>query len=361
MGPVLIVDDDPGERALFRSVLSRAGYPVHEVESGRDVAGLLEELRPDAVILGANTTETDGISVCRTLRDNPGWTNLPILMISGRHDDEFMLAGLKAGVDDCVSRDAPEEFILSRLRRLVRYSQMARLAALNEGLVQVGRLVAGIVHEIRGPISVIRGSAEILKMQHADQPEILGRVDPIICACQLLQVRLEHLMTAVRSGPIHPEPLELPPLLWEVAELFRKGASPRQKTVEIVCEPTGPLPLVLGDAGRLMQVLLNLVANAHDAILAHKEHGLVRLRAEADPDGAVIHVEDDGPGLPPGVAERVFEPFFTTKPNGSGFGLYLAAEIIREHGGRIEARCLDKGGACVSVWLPRGELPELPE
>jgi signal transduction histidine kinase len=237
---------------------------------------------------------------------------------------------------------------------------MARLAALNEGLVQVGRLVAGIVHEIRGPISVIRGSAEILRMEHPDDAGVLGRVDPIIAACQLLHARLEHLMTAVRSGPMSPQPLEVPPLLREVAELFRKGTSPRQQAVEIRCEAAEGTPLVQGDPGRLMQVLLNLVANAHDAILAHKARGEVTLRAEAHagPEGVSIHVEDDGPGFPAGVVERAFEPFFTTKPNGSGFGLYLAAEIIRDHGGRIEARTREGGGACVSIWLPRGELPE---
>ncbi len=367
MGSVLIVDDDPAERALFGSILTRAGYPVHEVASGGELPDRLEELRPDAVILGSNATGSDILSVCRRLRDDVRWTHLPVLMITSRTDDELVLAGLKAGVDDCVSRDAPGEVVLSRLSRLVQYRQMARLAALNEGLVQVGRLVAGIVHEIRGPISVIRGSAEILKMEHPGQADIDHRVDPIICACQLLQIRLEHLMTAVRSGPVSLVPLELAPLLDEVAELFRKGSSPRQKGVEIRREPVESLPLVQADPGRLMQVLLNLLANAHEAILAQKERGCVTLRAEPVEDadtsrpGVCLHVQDDGPGFPPGVADRVFEPFFTTKATGSGFGLYLAAEILREHKGRIWARNLDGGGACLSLWLPRGELPELPE
>ncbi len=244
---------------------------------------------------------------------------------------------------------------------------MARVAALNEGLVQVGRLVAGIVHEIRGPISVIRGSAEILKMEHPEQTEVLGRVDPIICACQLLQIRLEHLMTAVRSGPVSLVPLELPPLLEEVAELFRKGTSPRQRGVEIRSIPLDSVPLVLADPGRLMQVLLNLIANAHEAIVSHRERGTITIRAEAadesnhGPAGVCIHVQDDGPGFPVTVVGRVFEPFFTTKANGSGYGLYLAAEIIREHGGRIWAWNLEGGGASVSIWLPRGELPEYEE
>lgn len=364
MGSVLIVDDNPADRVLFRSILGRAGFEVEDAAYGRDVLPRLEQSRPDAVILDVNLPDTDGHSVCREIRRRPEWTTLPVLMLTVRDDDASVLDGLEAGADDYVAKDAPAEVIVSRLRRLVRFRQLARVAALNEGLVQVGKLMAGIVHEIRGPVSVIRGGAEILKMEHPEDLEILERVEPIIGACQLLQVRLEHLMATVRTGPAQRVPIELWPVLEEAAELFRKGTSPRNRRIEIQCAPSEDSPVVLGDAGRLMQVFLNLLSNAHEAVLSEKEQGRIMVRIKQDgrdQEGVTVCVEDDGPGFAPGVAERVFEPFFTTKVNGSGYGLYLAGEIIREHKGRLSASNAEGGGACVSVWLPRGEWPEAAE
>jgi signal transduction histidine kinase len=84
---------------------------------------------------------------------------------------------------------------------------------------------------------------------------------------------------------------------------------------------------------------------------------MVRVLPVAD-DGEVrvrVDVMDDGPGIAPGYLDRIFEPFFTTKDGGTGYGLYLASEILKEHGGRLTAENLDGGGACLSIWLPLAE------
>ena len=109
----------------------------------------------------------------------------------------------------------------------------------------------------------------------------------------------------------------------------------------------------------MIQVVLNLLSNAHEAILADRPEGriIVRTRSVAE-DGQVrvrMDVLDDGPGIAPGYLDRIFEPFFTTKEGGTGYGLYLASEILREHGGRLTAENLESGGACLSIWLPLDE------
>jgi signal transduction histidine kinase len=356
MCAVLIVDDSPADRALFRALLSRAGFAVQEVAYGREVLAKIRETRPTAVILDVNLPDIDGLAVCREIRSDREWVSLPVLMLTVQGDDRSILAGLEAGADDYVAKDAPSEILLARVQRLVRYRQMTRVASLNEGLVQVGRLLAGIVHEIRGPVSVIRGNAELIGLEYPDDPVLLDRIDPIIRACQLLQIRLEHLMATVRSGPPVLEPLEMPPLVEEVVELFRKGTDPRTSRVRIVIECAAGAPAVRADAGRMMQVFLNLLGNAHEAISTADRPGAITLRVEArreeGQDGVAVEVCDDGPGIPGELLARIFDPFFTTKPTGSGFGLYLAGEIVREHGGRLTARNLDGGGACLCVWLP---------
>jgi len=357
MSAVLIVDDSPADRALFRTILSRAGYTVHEVARGCEALAKAHEVRPHAIILDVNLTDTDGHSVCRAIRADPAVASVPVLMLTVRGNDADVLTGLEAGADDYVTKDSPGEILLARIKRLIQYRQMATVAALNEHLVQVGRLMAGIVHEIRGPLSVIRGSAELMRYQFAPGDPNLQWVDPILRNAQVLQVRLEHLMATVRSGPAVMATVDLVPLIRESADLFLKGTDPRGGQVTIDMVVAENLTPVRGDAGRLMQVFLNLFGNAYEAVAASRKGCRITVRVEpASEDGSEwvkVEVSDDGPGIPEGILGRIFEPFFTTKESGSGYGLYLASEILKEQGGRLSVVNLPAGGACFTVWLPQ--------
>ncbi|RUL89350.1 ATP-binding response regulator [Tautonia sociabilis] len=357
MSHVLIVDDSPADRAYFRNLLRRADFRVHEVDSGGQAVAAALSIRPHVVILDINLPDLDGHSVCRALRADPMIGGIPVLMLTVRDHEADVLAGLEAGADDYVPKDAAPEVVLARVRRLCRYRQMANTSLLNEQMAQIGRLLAGIVHEIRGPLGVIRGNAELMKMQLDPADPALRFAEPIIRSVQLLQIRLEHLMAAVRGGPPVLRPLEPEPLIREAVDYFRKGADPQHGRVEVtVEEPQGPLPPVMADAGRLLQVLLNLMINAREAILASRTSGRVVLRLSPcsldDRPGSRIEVIDDGPGISEEVLHRIFEPFYTTKETGTGYGLYLSAEILREHGGRLWAENRPEGGARFCLWLP---------
>jgi signal transduction histidine kinase len=355
MGAVLLVDDNPGDRALFRTILQRAGYTVHELAKGRDAPARAKEVRPHAIVLDVNLPDTDGHAVCRALKSDPEVCGVPVLMLTVRDNDRDVLAGLEAGADDYVAKDSDPQIVLARVRRLIEFRQLATVAVLNEHLVQVGRLLAGIVHEIRGPLAVIRGSAELMRLHlTADDPN-LQWVDPILRSAQLLQVRLEHLMATVRSGPARVQTVELAPLVREAADLFLKGTDPRgcPVAVETSCEPD--LPTVRVDPGRLIQVFLALLGNAHEAISHARQGGSIHIHAFTSRDEGkewvTITVTDDGPGIPEKYLPRIFDPFFTTKEKGSGYGLYLASEILKEQDGRLTACNSPGGGACFTVWL----------
>jgi signal transduction histidine kinase len=320
------------------------------------------EFRPHVIILDVNLPDTDGHEVCRSLRADPVCAGIPVLMLTVRDRESDILSGLDAGADDYVAKDAAPEIFLARVRRLAQFRQMATASLLNEQLAQIGKLLAGIVHELRGPLAVVRGNAEILRLKLGEEAPLREWLDPILQGCQLLQVRIEHLMAAVRGGPSVRIELEIAPLLHETVGIFLKGIDPRTAQVAIDVAPMEDLPLVRGDAGRLVQVFLNLLGNAYEAITAVRAEGRVTVSAErvrdSDHDWLNIHVADDGPGIPDAFLGRLFEPFFTTKPNGSGYGLYLSSEILREHGGRLTAKNLAGGGACFSVWLPIGDGSE---
>ncbi|MFO0890467.1 MAG: response regulator [Isosphaeraceae bacterium] len=357
-GVVLIVDDSADDRALLRTILVRAGYSVVEAERGSDALARAAEFRPHLIVLDLNLPDVDGLEVCRSIRADRQVANVPVLMLTVRHDDADVVAGLNAGADDYVPKDAAPELILARVERLIQYRQLAGLAMLNRQLVQVGRLLTGIIHEIRGPLSVIRGSAELLRLNlQPDQVE-LQWVDSILRGTQLLQVRLEHLMAAVRSGPAQVRPLDLCLLLREAIDLFVKGLPPLERGIRVHAAFDDSGVCVRADPGRMIQVLIDLLNNAHQAISAVRKSGRIELRVEQDPETVAegwvrILVIDDGPGIPEIYLDRLFEPFFTTRDQGTGYGLYLAGEILKEQGGRLEA-CNDQGGgACFTIWLPR--------
>jgi signal transduction histidine kinase len=347
-------------------ILGRAGFSVHELSRGLDAVAKAREIRPHVVVLDVNLPDTDGHAVCRALRADPVCSGLPVLMLTVKGQDDDVLAGLEAGADDYLAKDEAGEIILARVRRLVQFRKLATISVLNEQLAQVGRLVAGIVHEIRAPLTVIRGNAEMIAMESSENDPRSQWVEPILRSVKTLQVRLDHLMAAVRTGPSDPRPVDVVPLLREALNLFLKGTDPRRSSVLVDFQAEEVVPIVRVDPGRMIQVVLNLLSNAHEAIVDDRNQGkiLVKVRSVVE-DGMVrvrVDVLDDGPGIASTHLDRIFEPFFTTKEGGTGFGLYLASEILREHGGRLTAENGHDGGACLSIWLPLAELcAEAPE
>jgi signal transduction histidine kinase len=138
------------------------------------------------------------------------------------------------------------------------------------------------------------------------------------------------------------------------------GRSPadRKIQVETVCDDK--VPAVRIDPGRLMQVLFNLLGNAQQALSRLDRAGRIVLRAGTAEDQGrrwvVVDIVDDGPGVPEAYIDRIFEPFFTTRDDGTGYGLYLAAELLREQSGRLTVRNNPEGGATFTIWLPETEL-----
>jgi signal transduction histidine kinase len=356
MGAVLIVDDSAADRALLRTIFGRAGYTVYEVAKGREALEKAREVRPHVVILDVNLPDLNGLAVCRAIRADPEIANLPVLMLTVRHDDSDVLAGLEAGADDYVAKDSDGAIMLGRVRRLIEFRQMSGMAMLNQQLVQVGRLLAGIVHEIRGPLAVIRGSAELLQMSDSPGSENAQWIDAILRNSQLLQIRLDHLVATVRNSSSDVQVIDLPPLLRESAMLFVKGLPSSDRKIQVLTDCDLPVPPVRVDPGRLMQVLFSLLGNALQALSGSGQGGRIVLRAgTAEEQGrrsVIVDVVDDGPGVPEAYIDRIFEPFFTTREDGTGYGLYLAAEILREQSGRLSVRNNREGGATFTIWLP---------
>jgi signal transduction histidine kinase len=359
MAAVLIVDDSAADRAILRTILRQAGYTVYEVARGREALRKAREVRPHVVILDVNLPDMSGLEVCSAIRQDGEIGSVPVLMLTVRHDDSDVLAGLEAGADDYVAKDSAGAIVLGRVSRLIQFRQMSSMVMLNQQLVQVGRLLAGIVHEIRGPLAVIRGSAEILELNEDKDSENRQWVDAILRNAQVLQLRLDHLMAAVRNNSADVQLIDLPSLLQESAQLFLKGLPESQRSIQVHTDCPGDVPPIRMDPGRLMQVLFCLLGNAQQALATSKTGGRIVLKAGAEQEHGrplvKVDVVDNGPGVPDAFIDRVFEPFFTTREEGTGYGLYLASEILREQSGKLTVQNNPQGGATFTLWLPAEE------
>jgi signal transduction histidine kinase len=355
MGAVLIVDDSAADRTLLRTILGRGGYTVYEVAKGGDAVQKAKEVRPHVIILDVNLPDMNGLAVCHAIRADREIANLPVLMLTVRHDDSDVLAGLEAGADDYVAKDAAGEIVLGRVRRLIQFRQMSSMAMLNQQLVQVGRLLTGIIHEIRGPLAVIRGSAEVLQLNHSQNHDDSQWVECILRNSQVLQLRLDHLLAAVRNSSADVQVVDLSSLLRESVQLFVKGLPAADRHIQVTTECDDRVPPIRVDPGRLMQVLFSLLGNAQQALSRSGRGRRIVVRARrAQDDGSswiAVDVSDDGPGVPEAYIDRIFEPFFTTREDGTGYGLYLAAEILKEQSGRLTVRNNPEGGATFTIWL----------
>lgn len=234
-----------------------------------------------------------------------------------------------------------------------------------EKFAAIGKMAAGIAHEIRNPLASISGSIEMLQ-----RAENLNQTDRRLMDIVMREIdRLNGLVTDFlrfarpRVGQL--ESVRLEPLLHEVVEVFGYlGRESMSKRVDVDLLVGQGLE-VQADPQQLKQVFWNLLNNAADAL---HEGGLVQLEARVvgargtPDDGVEIRVIDHGPGISPENIARIFDPFYTTKPRGTGLGLALVHRIIEEHGGHVRVESQLGQGATFIVWLPTpARAPIRPE
>ncbi|WP_029457725.1 c-type heme family protein [Solidesulfovibrio alcoholivorans] len=218
-----------------------------------------------------------------------------------------------------------------------------------EKLVAVGKLAAGLAHEINNPLGVISCYAELLRSNIAD-PQALDDLAVIERHAVMAKKVLRDLLDFARPRPATPGPCDVATLLASLSRIFEVQAQARK--VRLVTRTAPSLPLAKADASGLEQVLSNLLLNALDAVAAGNGEIVMKADKAPDEDAVRIRVSDNGPGIAPEDLSRIFDPFFTTKEagRGSGLGLAVVYGLLRDMGGRIEVE--NAGGAVFTVTLP---------
>ena len=235
--------------------------------------------------------------------------------------------------------------VLRDLREVRRLEAEVRR---REKLAAVGNLAAGVAHEIRNPLSSIRGYAAYFGAKFAPGSEDRQAAEIMVREVDRLNRVISELIEFARPSDLKRRPVRLSDLAGHAARLIRPDALARG--VAITQESSGEDPEVLADPDRLAQAVLNLCLNAVQAMDTGGDMGLgVGVAADGR---AYLEVTDTGSGIDPADRDRIFDPYFTSKAQGTGLGLPIAHKIVAAHGGEIRLTARPQGGTSAMVLLP---------
>ncbi|MCH9680670.1 MAG: PAS domain-containing protein, partial [Deltaproteobacteria bacterium] len=355
--------------AKLRGVLDAVPDSVFVVERGRVT---LANVAAVTLLGSASTTSLEGVDfrqllvtmpdeLAKMLQGEPmaaGQGGTPVGLEIRRPDGQerfaqtlwLPMASHGRGAWLCVGRDLTNQ-------RALR----AKLAH-SERLASIGVLASGVAHEINNPLQYVmefvQQIADVLAnagrhedgllLRTTDATELSKMLDQVAEGTQRVARIVQDIKGQARDGD-HPRAVDIKEVVKRALEL----AGPHLRYDIRLVPRLATVPPVLADPGRMMQVVLNLLINASQAVRGRGE-ATIEVDVERLGSRVCVVVRDNGPGVAPTARAHVFEPFFTTKGegDGSGLGLYLCRQYVREYGGEIELLEDEHQGACFRVWLP---------
>ncbi len=418
---ILIAEDDYVSRLLVKKAVEKIGHEVIEAENGKLAWQLFLDQDPDMVISDWMMPEMDGITLCKKIRSSGKKTYSYIILLTAKDRMTDLVEVFDAGADDYIIKPFNPDELRSRIKTGERIIQLegrhyqlqeeltlrnskldATLKELkttqgrilqSEKMAAVGRLAAGMAHEINNPIGFIGSNLDALKdyMGHLD--ELLSRYQKL---CRLLMAAPEDSLSAEIKNEVNAiiqfeERIEIDYLKKDIPELlhdckegtervgkivsdlknFAHPGNDRQMLVDInkglestlnmVCSELkskvtvtrefGDIPMVEGFPQKLNQVFMNILVNAAQAIT---EKGEIRIETKKEGDNVIVSISDTGCGIEEEHLSKIFDPFFTTKEigKGTGLGMNIAYNIIEEHRGKISIQSTVGKGTIFTVSLP---------
>ena len=376
---VLVADDEPDMRRYL--VMQLAEVEVIEAGDGAEALALARHHRPALALIDHMMPEMDGVEVCKALREDGRTREMPVIMLTARADEGTKHQALDAGVSDFLTKPFSSTELLLRVRNQLALAAIRRdleglnreletamaklkenevLLVRNEKLSGLGRMSAGIIHEINNPLNYTRAGLHALASfkrmlpedEQEDFAEIVGDISDGVERVVRIVVDLRQFTRDDRLAHGEAD-------LKKVIERSRRLVS-HQLGDKIAFETSGPEEAVVtGNDNQLVQVFVNLIQNGIDAIESrHKESGRGKGRVwigwTAVAGGWEVTVRDNGVGIPADVIDRIYDPFFTTKDVGEGMGLGLSIthQILDRHRARIEVESRPGEFTCFTIFFP---------
>lgn len=382
---VLVVDDDAVLRLIMREILKQSGFAVEEAENGALALSIFARIQPDIVLLDVMMPGLDGFTTCAALRQVPGGEHTPVLMVTGRNDNESIKRAYEVGATDFIAKPLNWEILTQRIRYMLRAGQalqevrereaenFALLAEARKAAQELAKakeaaeaadrtkseFLATMSHELRTPLHVVLGYIDLLGDGEfgpvtAAQEDILQRARrQTVGLVDLISAILDLSRLEAGRLPVEMKEVHLAELLQEV-EAETQEIREEQVGVESVWTVAEELPVLYTDPGKLKIVIKNLINNA----TKFTEHGRITVDAYQHQGGVEIAVKDTGIGIPPEELPLIFEPFrqvankMARAVSGTGLGLHIVKRLLGMLGGAITVESQIGHGSTFRVWVP---------
>ena len=222
----------------------------------------------------------------------------------------------------------------------------------SEKFAELGQLIAGFVHEINSPLGSIMGLTDLYFMDEGSPEETRDIMERISSGVQLCRNITNKFLSFARKYEKKREYVEINAVVESTLELMEHNL--KRDSVQVYRNLPEDMPGTTADFHEIQQVFLNIINNAHQAMKDKPGNRFLNIKGEFDKKMIRIGFEDNGPGIPEENLQKIFEPLFTTKGlgEGTGLGLSLSGEIIKEHGGNMYVASEAGNGACFAVELP---------
>lgn len=356
---ILIVDDDPRNRALVRATLGGA-HDVVESASGAEALRVVDGRPVDLVLLDVMMPGMSGFETCKAIKARPREGFLPVVLLTALSEQGDRNAGLDAGADDFLTK--PVDRLELRLRVALFLRLRAQDAQIRAQLRRVRELDALkddlaslLVHDLRSPLAGVLSILQVIRGELRD-PQLLADADAALDAAGKVRALVDDVLQvrALEEGKL---PLELAPR--RLDELVRDAVrtlEPVARERRVAIDTAGAAPLEARvDATLVRRAVENFVTNA---VRYSSAGGTVAVNVLREGAGVSIEVKDEGPGVPEPLRDAVFEKFVTVEGagrlprRGSGLGLHLVKLVAAAHGGRVRSGGREGGGSVFALWLP---------
>lgn len=390
---ILIVDDEPMNLDLLEQELMD-DYDIVSASNGVEALAQADAENPDLILLDVQMPEMNGIEAVKKLKESEQHVHTPVFMLTAQANMEDRVVGLDAGADDYILKPFDPDELQARIRTGLRMGRLQNELAkerndLQQALVELkaaeaqlvhsekmaglGKLVAGVAHELNNPIGfiyanmghfaryigVLKSVCENTTLSGEDA-EKAGKafvtLEKLISSCSNGSQRIKEIVLGLRTFSRLDEAERKSVNLHEGIDSTLTLLEHHMRDRITVEKQYGDLPMVECYAGQLNQVFMNLLTNAVDAI---EDEGTITIGTRVENDGVAISFSDTGSGISEDAQSQIFVPFFTTKDigKGTGLGLSISYGIVEKHGGKIGVESEAGKGTTFTIVLPT-HMPE---
>ncbi|MBV5312319.1 MAG: hybrid sensor histidine kinase/response regulator [Prolixibacteraceae bacterium] len=361
---ILAVDDNQMNLMVMRSMFKYQEYQVYYADCGKMAIEMAREYRPDMILLDVVMPDMSGFEVCRILKEDDYFKDIPVLFITAADEIEFIINGFEAGGVDYVTKPFRKEEIMLRIKthfelKLTRDSLLATTQTLKDLNKVKDRLFSIIGHDLRSPIGNVKMVLEFMSKGIIDPTkgdQYKKTVADLLRTTDEVFSLLENLLSwaSAESGTLAniPENLKLKEAVVSIVNLYQAGLNSKNIKLNINIDPEH---VIFADLNMIKTVIRNLFSNA---IKFTATNGTISFNSVIEDQTIVVSVSDTGQGIPQDVIDKILDPnvYYSTvglnKESGNGLGLKLCKDFIEKSGGKIWIESTPGVGTQVFFSLP---------